>query len=153
MKSVFNCETKETIIREFTQEELDQKALDDANYQIYLDSTKDERNKQKARERISTEVGDIYELVDMVTRRLAILERYVIFTLPFLVSEDIASIPSFIGSEFTPMIETLQSNFIDGLVVDEIDLEDSVQVMQDIMTKQTKKSGIIKTEYLDKKGV
>lgn len=148
-KNLFS-ELSETALIEFLELNLQYEEITDitkpyrqllaSKYKTFL--SLEEIKKTYTRQKIEEDVGDDKDLIDDLSKRIALLERYVIFTLPFLIKGE--AIPSFVNIEFTPMIETLQNKFLNKEIVDIIDIENSNDIMNNLMEKRTKITDIIK---------
>ena len=131
---------------------LDQSFIIDIDKTLYtkIDNL-DDVLKLKARERINDEVGDIYDLISDVSKRLSLVERLLMYTLRDLLETSSEKIP-FIDEVYRSSIEEyLYFLSITGHNIDTADLEDQTLLFRKLIDRTMQIKDIVNEEYLTKK--
>ena len=105
--------------------------------------------KENTRKAINGSVGDIYDLIADLSKRVALIERLLLRVTPYVLKGK--QIPDELKNMYLPMIEQYIQMVDNGMLVDRIDLEDTTKIFQELIQKNNKISEIVKKEYLDKK--
>ena len=131
---------------------LDQSFIIDIDKTLYtkIDNL-DDVLKLKARERINDEVGDIYDLISDVSKRLSLVERLLMYTVRDLLETSSEKIP-FIDEVYRSSIEEyLYFLSITGHNIDMADLEDQTLLFRKLIDRTMQIKDIVNEEYLTKK--
>lgn len=131
---------------------LDQSFIIDIDKTLYtkIDNL-DDVLKLKARERINDEVGDIYDLISDVSKRLSLVERLLMYTVRDLLETSSEKIP-FIDEVYRSSIEEyLYFLSITGHNIDIADLEDQTLLFRKLIDRTMQIKDIVNEEYLTKK--
>lgn len=105
-------------------------------------------NKLKARFRIEAEVGDIYDLVADLSKRIAITERFTMrhfldYVGEYAMNSTFKATYAYI---MKPQIEDVDS----GKAIDRSDLQDSSEMITELESRRTKIKDAVKEEMIDK---
>lgn len=105
--------------------------------------------KHKARERINSDVGDIYDIVTDLSKRIVIIERLGVFLANELIEGDLA--PSTHQTYGTFINSYYQNLTAAGGVTDLADLEDPMELFTKLFSRTMEITNIVKEEYINKK--
>lgn len=104
--------------------------------------------KAKTRNRIDTEVWDVYDLIADLSKRQTMGERLLMrVMLPFLKWE---AISQELKDIYVPMMEQYLGWIDAWLIRDRTDLEDAITIFSEWAAKMTKIADIVKDEYINK---